>query len=293
MTPIRDLLEQSASHAADFLEGVNERHVGGSIAVDELRARLGGPLPDGPTAAGEVISQLADGADPGLVATAGSRYFGFVIGGAAPAALAADWLTSAWDQNAGLYVAGPSAAVVEEVAGGWLAELLGLPADVSFGFVTGCQIAHVTALAAARHAVLERVGWDVNERGLIGAPAVHVVASEERHTTVDRALRFLGLGTACVVPVEADSQGRMLADALQETLARARGADDRLAPRPGTSTRARSTRSRQSLTPPTPPVPGCTSTVPSGSGRPSRLPFATWSPAPSVPTPGRPTPTSG
>jgi glutamate/tyrosine decarboxylase-like PLP-dependent enzyme len=218
MTPIRDLLEQSASHAADFLEGVDERHVGGSIGVDELRARLGGPLPDGPTAAGEVIAQLADGADPGLVATAGSRYFGFVIGGAVPAALAADWLTSAWDQNAGLYVAGPAAAVVEEVAGGWIADLLGLPANISFGFVTGCQIAHVTALAAARHAVLERAGWDVNERGLIGAPAVHVVASEERHTTVDRALRFLGLGTACVVPVEADGQGRMLADALQESL---------------------------------------------------------------------------
>ena len=218
MTPIRHLLEQTASHAADFLEGVDERHVGGSIGVEELRARLGGPLPDGPTAAGEVIAQLADGADPGLVATAGSRYFGFVIGGVVPAALAADWLTSAWDQNAGLYVAGPSAAVVEEVAGGWIADLLGLPADASFGFVTGCQIAHVTALAAARHAVLERVGWDVNERGLIGAPAVHVVASEERHTTVDRALRFLGLGTACVVPVETDGQGRMLADALQETL---------------------------------------------------------------------------
>jgi glutamate/tyrosine decarboxylase-like PLP-dependent enzyme len=218
MTPIRDLLEQTASHAADFLEGLSDRHVGGSPNLDELRARLGGPLPERPTEAGEVVAQLADAADPGLVAMAGGRYFGFVIGGAVPAALAADWLTSAWDQNAGLYVGGPSAAVVEEIAGGWLAELLGLPEHVSFGFVTGCQMAHVTALAAARHAVLERVGWDVNEKGLAGAPAVHVVAGEERHATVDRALRFLGLGSACVVPVEADGQGRMLADALQDAL---------------------------------------------------------------------------
>jgi glutamate/tyrosine decarboxylase-like PLP-dependent enzyme len=218
MTPIRDLLEQTTAHAADFLEGLSDRHVGGSPNLDELRAHLGGPLPEGRTDAGEVVAQLADAADPGLVAMAGGRYFGFVIGGTVPAALAADWLTSAWDQNAGLYVGGASAAVVEEVAGGWLAELLRLPASVSFGFVTGCQMAHVTALAAARHAVLERVGWDVNERGLIGAPAVHVVAGEERHATVDRALRFLGLGTACVVRVEADGQGRMLTDALQGTL---------------------------------------------------------------------------
>src|SRR5262249_52956294 len=144
--------------------------------------------PEGPTADREVVAQLADAADPGLVAMGGGRYFGFVIGGAVPAALAADWLASARGQNARLYVGGPAAAVVEEVAGGWLAELLGLPENVSFGFVTGCQLAHVTALAAARHAVLERVGWDVNERGLIGAPAIHVVAGEERHATVDRAL---------------------------------------------------------------------------------------------------------
>ena len=218
MTPIRDLLEQTASQAADFLEGLNDRHVGGSPDVDDLRARLGGPLPEEPTEARKVVAELADAADPGLVAMAGGRYFGFVIGGAVPSALAADWLTSAWDQNAGLYAGGPSAAVVEEVAGAWVAELLGLPRQVSFGFVTGCQMAHFTALAAARHAVLERVGWDVNEQGLVGAPAIHVVASEERHSTVDRALRFLGLGPACVVPVEADAQGRMLADALRETL---------------------------------------------------------------------------
>jgi glutamate/tyrosine decarboxylase-like PLP-dependent enzyme len=215
---VRALLGETASYAADFLEGLPERRVAESAGVDELRASLGGALPEGPTDAREVVRGLASAADPGVIAIPGGRYFGFVIGGAVPAALAADWLSSTWDQNAGLYVGGPSAAVVEEIAGTWTAELLGLPGDVSFGFVTGCQMAHVTALGAARHAVLERVGWDIEERGLIGAPTVHVVVGEERHTTIDRALRFLGLGTACVVPVAADGQGRMDPDALRSVL---------------------------------------------------------------------------
>jgi glutamate/tyrosine decarboxylase-like PLP-dependent enzyme len=216
---IRRLLSDTAELAADYLEGLPERPVRPLVGVDELRASLGGPLPEAPADPGEVIEALAAAAEPGLVASPSGRYFGFVIGGALPAALAADWLTSTWDQNAGLYVCGPSAAVVEEVAGAWTAELLGLPEGVSFGFVTGCQMAHVTALAAARHSVLARVGWDVNERGLIGAPTIHVVVGSERHATVDRALRFLGLGTACIVPVPADSQGRMVPRALEEAIA--------------------------------------------------------------------------
>jgi glutamate/tyrosine decarboxylase-like PLP-dependent enzyme len=216
---MRRLLEETAGLAADYLEGTPERPVGWPASVDELRSSLGGALPEMPADPREVIAHLAAAADPGLVASPSGRYFGFVIGGAVPAALAADWLTSAWDQNAGLYVCGPSAAVVEEVAGAWTAELLGLPDGVSFGFVTGCQMAHVTALAAARHAVFARSGWDVNERGLIGAPMVHVVVGAERHATVDRALRFLGLGTACIVPVSADAQGRMMPEALREALA--------------------------------------------------------------------------
>jgi glutamate/tyrosine decarboxylase-like PLP-dependent enzyme len=215
---VRALLGETASYAADFLEGLPERRIAESAGVDELRASLGGPLPGGPSDPREVVARLAAAAEPGVIAIPSGRYFGFVIGGAVPAALAADWLSSTWDQNAGLYVAGPSAAVVEEVAGAWTAELLGLPQGASFGFVTGCQMAGVTALGAARHAVLERVGWDVEERGLIGAPPVHVVVGEERHTTIDRALRFLGLGTACVVPVAADDQGRMEPEALRTTL---------------------------------------------------------------------------
>ena len=225
---IRSLLEETAGVAASYLEGISERPIGWSASVEELRSGLGGPLPELPVDPREVVTELAAAVEPGLVASPGGRYFGFVIGGAAPAALAADWLTSAWDQNAGLYVCGPSAAVAEEVAGAWTAELLGLPDGVSFGFVTGCQMAHVTALAAARHSVFARVGWDVNERGLIGAPPVRVFVGAERHVTVDRALRLLGLGTACIVPVAADAQGRMVPVALREALAPPRRTADRL-----------------------------------------------------------------
>ncbi len=220
---IRQLLEETAGLAAGYLEGVSERRVGWSVSPDELRSSLGGPLPELPADPREVIGALAEAAEPGLVGSPGGRYFGFVIGGATPAALAADWLTAAWDQNAGLYVCGPSAAIAEEVAGAWMAELLALPEGVSFGFVTGCQMAHVTALAAARHDVFARVGWDINERGLIGAPAVHVLVGAERHATVDRALRFLGLGTACIVPIPADAQGRMVPAALRDALSRLDG----------------------------------------------------------------------
>jgi glutamate/tyrosine decarboxylase-like PLP-dependent enzyme len=146
------------------------------------------------------------------------RYHGFVVGGTTPAALAADWLTSAWDQNAGLYVMGPAAAVVEEVAGAWLADLLGLPPDASVGFVTGAQMATFTGLAVGLSVVLRRVGWDLAAGGLQGAPPVRVVVGEARHGTIDRAVRFLGLGTGSIVAVESDEQGRMLPAALEQAL---------------------------------------------------------------------------
>ena len=176
--------------------------------MDELRLSLGGPLPETPTDPREVIAELAAAVEPGLVGSPGGRYFGFVIGGAAPAALAADWLTSAWDQNAGLYVCWPSAAVVEEVAGAWAAELLGLPAGVSFGFVTGCQMAHVTALAAARHTRLcpGRLGRQ-RARPDRRAGRSQVLVGAERHATIDRALRLLGIGAASIVAVAADGAG--------------------------------------------------------------------------------------
>lgn len=213
---LRALLEQTAQLAADFYDTLEERPVFPRAGAEELRTSLALPLPEGPTDAQTVIAELAAAADPGIVAEASGRYFGFVIGGAVPASLAADWLTSTWDQNAGLYVCGPAASVVEEVAGAWLIELLGLPREASFGFVTGAQTATFTALAAARHHVLGKVGWDVERHGLIGAPRIRLVVGEKRHGTVDRALRMLGLGTPTDV-IPADDNGRMLAEHLALT----------------------------------------------------------------------------
>ena len=220
---MRELLHETADLAADFLESLPDRPVFPRIEVDELRVLLGGPVPDGPTDAREVVRALAEVGDAGAVAIPSGRYFGFVIGGAVPAALAADWLTSTWDQNAGLYVAGPAASVVEEVAGAWLTELLDLPRGVSFAFVTGTQMAHATALAAARNHVLAQVGWDVERDGLTGAPRIRVLAGEKAHSTLPRALRLIGLGTGSLVPVVADEQGRMRPDALREAIAAGEG----------------------------------------------------------------------
>jgi glutamate/tyrosine decarboxylase-like PLP-dependent enzyme len=215
----RELLRRTAEIAADFVESLDERPVWPPATIEELRTTLGGALPEGPSDPLEVVEALAEAAERGVVGIPSGRYFGFVIGGAVPASLAADWLASTWDQNAGLVVAGPSAAVVEEVAGEWLKELLGIPATASFAFVTGCQMAHVTCLAAARRAVLLQAGWDVEQDGLAGAPPIRVLAGAKRHVTIDRALRLLGLGSGSVVVVHADSEGRMEVDALQAALA--------------------------------------------------------------------------
>jgi glutamate/tyrosine decarboxylase-like PLP-dependent enzyme len=211
----RELFRQAADHAADFVETLETRPIRAEADVEELTSVLGGRLPEGPTDPGAVIASLVENVEPGLCATPSGRFFGFVIGGGVPAAIAADILTSAWDQNAGLYVAGPAAAVVEEVCRAWLAELLGLPPHVSVAFVTGTQMAHVTALAAARHHVLGRAGWDVPERGLAGAPPIRVVVGETRHVTVDRALRLLGIGASSLDVVPADGQGRMRVEHLR------------------------------------------------------------------------------
>jgi glutamate/tyrosine decarboxylase-like PLP-dependent enzyme len=213
----RRLLELTASIAADYVESLGDRRVFPDVTPEELRGALGGPLPEQPLDAEQVVTELAAAAERGVVAMGSGRYFGFVIGGALPAALAADWLTSAWDQNAGLYVAGPSASVVEQVTREWIVDLLGLPDDASIGFVTGTQMAHVTGLAAARFHVLDHVGWDVGQAGLQGAPRIRVLAGAKRHVTLDRALRLLGLGEPTVV--EADDRGRMRVDTLVEAIA--------------------------------------------------------------------------
>src|SRR5579864_6655398 len=181
----RRALERAAELGIEYVESVSERPVRPSATIQELRRAVDLPLPDGPTDPVEVIEALARDVDPGLTQMTGGRYFGFVIGGSLPAALAADWLTSAWDQNAGLAIPTPAAAVVEEVAGAWLKDLLGIPAHASFALVTGCQMAHATALAAARHHLLAQAGPDVEREGLTGAPPIRVIAGAKRHGTID------------------------------------------------------------------------------------------------------------
>jgi glutamate/tyrosine decarboxylase-like PLP-dependent enzyme len=212
------VLARAAELAQEFLTGLSSRPVHATASVDEIRARFEGLLPDSGEDPVAVIETLAANAEGALIGSAGPRYFGFVIGGGVPAALAADWLTSAWDQNAGLYVIGPAAAVAEEVAGAWLAELFGLPSSVSVGFTTGATMATFTGLAAGRHALLARAGWDVERNGLFGAPDLPVVVSDESHVTIFAALQMLGLGRDRVTRVPTDEQGRMRADALAEAL---------------------------------------------------------------------------
>ncbi len=202
-----------------YLQGVAARHVGGAATQASLRAALGGPLPEGRDEPVRVIERLAEAADPGIVATVGPRYFGFVTGGAVPVTVAADWLASVWDQNGALYVMSPAAAVMEDIVAAWLVELLHLPRGSSVGFVTGCHMANFTCLAAARHEVLRRAGWNVETQGLQRAPRITVIAGGEVHISAMGALRLLGFGADEVIVVPVDEQGRMRADRLEAALA--------------------------------------------------------------------------
>ncbi|MEO8438179.1 MAG: aminotransferase class V-fold PLP-dependent enzyme [Chloroflexota bacterium] len=225
MTDDARLLARTAAVATDYLASLATRPVGPPVDLAALRAAMGGPLPDGPSDPIAVVEALAAAAEPGLVASAGPRYFGFVVGGSLPAALGADWLTSAWDQNGGLYALSPAAAVAEEVAGNWLVELLELPTGTGVGFVTGATMANFTALAAARHGVLARLGWDVERQGLQGAPPVTVITHAGSHVTIYASLQMLGMGREGdrVRKIAADDQGRMRPDALRDALAEVDG----------------------------------------------------------------------
>jgi glutamate/tyrosine decarboxylase-like PLP-dependent enzyme len=209
-------LERATVHAREWLGAVGQRRVAPTASADELVPVFGGPLPAAGCEAAQVVDELATAAEPGLMAMGSGRFFGWVIGGTLPAGLAADWLVSAWDQNTGLRYATPATAAIEEVAGAWLLDLLGLPPGAGVGFVTGATMANFTGLAAARDAVLFKAGWDVHRDGLTGAPKVNVLVGAERHVTVDLALRYLGLGRPTVVA--ADDEGRIRADALDEAL---------------------------------------------------------------------------
>jgi glutamate/tyrosine decarboxylase-like PLP-dependent enzyme len=214
----RKPLERAMGHALNYLDRLDDAPVAATATLAELRSRLSHPLTDDGVDVTRVIDDLAADVDGGLIGNASGRFFAWVIGGSMPVALAADWLTSAWDQNAAIYACSPAGGVIEEVCGRYLKDLLGLPPNASFAFVTGTQMAHVISLAAARHAVLARRGWDVEQRGLTNAPAIRVLCGAERHGTVDRAVRLLGIGSDSVTPLDLGEDNSMRVDALRDAL---------------------------------------------------------------------------
>ena len=216
-------LDAAHRRATEFLGTLADRPVWPRASLEEMLSALGGPLPAQGADAADVVDELAAKADPGLVAIPGGRFFGFVIGGTLPAALAADWLVSAWDQNSGSSALTPATVAAERIAGRWMLDLFSLPESASVGFVTGGQLANFTCLATARHAVLARIGWDLAEQGLRAAPPIRFVVGTDRHGSIDRAARFLGIGRSELLVVDSDDQGRMRADALDRTLAEGSG----------------------------------------------------------------------
>jgi glutamate/tyrosine decarboxylase-like PLP-dependent enzyme len=211
-------LQQALRHALSHLESLHTARVSASATPEELRGRFGRPLTDDGVDPAAVVDDIVADAAGGIVGSAGGRFFGWVIGGCVPAALAADWLVSAWDQNAAIHASGPAVAIMEEIAGAWLRELLRLPRDAAFAFTTGTQLAHVTALAAARHALLARHDWDIERRGLPGSPPIRILCSAQRHGSVDRAVRLLGIGSDNIIGLALDAQERLARDALAAAL---------------------------------------------------------------------------
>jgi aromatic-L-amino-acid decarboxylase len=216
-----DTLDIAFAEARNYLNSLDTRPVASRGTPDEIRLPLPAQFPERGMPANDVVRAIAAAAEPGLTGNAGGRFFAWVKGGALPSALAADIMCSAWDQNAVLASTSPAGAVLEQVAGRFLLDALRLPADASYAFVTGCQMAHATALAAARHGVLEQKGWDVEAKGLQGAPAIRVLANAHHHSSVTRALRLLGLGSDCIVPLGGGGPGLVGPEVLRAALAEA------------------------------------------------------------------------
>ena len=212
-------LDVAVSRALSYLSGLDQAPVGAPLGAGTLRQRIAKPLARRGVPAEQVVRELAADVEGGLHGIAGGRFFAWVMGGSLPAALAADWLTSAWDQNAHNFGTGPAAAVTEEVVGGWLKEIFGLPPQSSFALLTGCQMAHFTCLAAARHALLAKRAWNVEASGLSGAPAVRIISSDQAHGSIERAVSMLGIGTSHTTKLTSDLSGRLEAAALEAALA--------------------------------------------------------------------------
>ncbi len=217
---VKSLLDIAVAHATRYLETVDSRPIATTASLEELRSRLAKPLPEAPTVSEQVINELVRDTEGGILGSTSGRFFGWVIGGTLPVALAADWLTSAWDQNAASNLTAPAEAIVEEVCGDWAKQLLGIPASASFAFVTGCQMAHTTAFASARHKLLRDRGWNVEESGLAGTPALRVLTTENRHESIIRAVRLLGIGTNAISYLPGDNLGRMNTVELKRALRR-------------------------------------------------------------------------
>src|SRR5215813_1188459 len=215
-------LEAAMRHAIEYLRTVDERPVGPTVSLQTLRRRVCKEWNRDPIPAQSVVNDLVRDIEGGLNNSVNARFYAWVIGGSLPSALAADWLTSTWDQNAGLYAVSPASAVVEEAVGLWLKSLFKLPADASFALVTGCQMAHTTCLAAARTWLLKKHGWDVEQQGMSGSPQIRVLCGE-RHGTIDRTVRLLGLGSQSLINVRVDSTGGLDASALENTLRELKG----------------------------------------------------------------------
>ena len=205
----KECLEDSLRHALAFLDNQNYSAVAATVDLERLRKRLGKPLLRKSIPSARVVREMVCDVRGGILGSAGARFFGWVIGGSLPAAVAADWLVSVWDQNAALYATAPAAAVVEEIAAKWLKDILGIPASATYAFVTGCQMAHATCIAAARHALLATRGWQVERQGLYGAPPIRILSSGQRHGSVERAARLLGLGDAHFVYLLSDARDRL------------------------------------------------------------------------------------
>ena len=223
-SPFRKVLQQALNHALQYLENLQHTPVAATASLADLRLRLGGPLSDTGMEATQVIDELVASTRGGIIGSAGGRFFGWAIGGSLPAALAADWLTATWDQNAALSACAPAEAVIEEICGSWIKELLGLPSRASFALVSGCQMAHVTCLGAARHALLDRLGWNIEYDGLRDSPPIRVLSSSEYHGSIERAVRLLGLGSRCIEELPVDEQGCLQLPALSSALSERPGA---------------------------------------------------------------------
>ncbi len=216
-------LDQAVLHAKSWLDGLSERPVQSRLSYEELKQRFGSGLPEEPSSPEDVIADLVERAEDGILGSASGRFFAWVIGGGLESALAADWLVSTWDQNAALFGCGPSVSVIEEVAGEWIKSLFDLPREASFGFTTGCQLAHMTSLAAARHSVLMQQNWDVEENGLVGAPPISILVNDQKHGSIQQAVNFLGLGQRSLISINTNGSGRLAPEALADALRNAKG----------------------------------------------------------------------